>query len=146
MERHHITSADVIDATNADNDVIGIVGEVSSLIACDVVEAVCQSIEYAHYRPFHETRLVFTFRIVEPAALNDQRVQMFCRIDKSWKFVPESAAVFKAACVALGRRLHRGEKITKNIFLRHLYRCRLRTSGKGPAAYTVVDRLLERLA
>jgi hypothetical protein len=71
---------------------------------------------------------------------------MFCRKDERWKHVPESSGLFKAACAALGRRLLRGEKITKAMFLKHLFRCRLRTAGRGVAAYTVVDKILERLA
>jgi hypothetical protein len=134
------------DPPITDNDVIGTAGEVSTLIPCDTVEAICRSVEEIFYRPYQEKRLVFTFRITEPPELKDQRVQMFCRKDDRWKHVPESAALFKAACAARGRRLHRGEKITKTMFLKHLFRCRLRTAGKGPAAYTVVDKIIERLA
>jgi hypothetical protein len=134
------------DDTVVHDDVIATVAEVSTLIACDSVEAICRAVDEIYYRPYHETRFVFTFRIVDPAELKDQRVQMFCRKDHRWKHIPESAALFKAACAALGRRLYRGEKITKNMFLKHLFRCQLRTAGKGPAAYTVVDRIIERLA
>jgi hypothetical protein len=129
-----------------DDDVIGTAGEVSPLIACDTVDAICRSVEATYYQPYHETRIVLTFKIVEPAALANQRVQLFCRKNDRWKYTPESSALFKAACAAQGRRLHRDEKITKKMFLNHMFRCRLRASGKGHAAYTVVDKIIERLA
>jgi hypothetical protein len=144
---------DLVDLSNygrrgsvEEDESLGTVGEVSGLISCDVVDAICRSVEAVYYRPYHETRIVFTFRIIEPTELKDQRVQMFCRKDDRWKHIPESSALFKATCVTLNRRLHRGEKIRKAMFLKHLFRCRLRTAGTGPAAYTVVDRLIERLA
>jgi predicted transcriptional regulator len=123
--------------TEHDSDVIGVVAEVSPLIACETVQAICYSAEMVHYRPFAEKRLALSFRILEPPELKGQRVQMFCRKDDRWKYIPESSSLFKAACVAVGRRLHRGEQITKGMFLRHLFLCRLRLSGRGVAAYTV---------
>src|SRR5262249_16981523 len=120
-----------VDPAAQADDVIGRAGEVSPLIPCDTVNAICRSLEMLYYRPFHETRLVLTFCIFEPAELKGKRVQMFCRKDTRWKYIPESSALFKAACAALGRRLHRGEKITKRMFEKHLFRCRLRTAGKG---------------
>jgi hypothetical protein len=70
---------------------------------------------------------------------------MFVRYDRKWKYARESSKLFKSACVALGRRLHRGERITKSLWLRKSFRVRLRQVGEGAAAYSVVDRLLEKL-
>jgi hypothetical protein len=122
-----------------------VTGESSPLIDCDVLEAVCQAITNTVYGPWNRYVWLFTFSIISPEKYLNQRVQMFVRYDKRWKYARESSKLFKSACVALGRRLYRGERITKSFWLKKAFRMRLRKVGEGAAAYSVVDKLLEKL-
>lgn len=139
-ERRFYTSSQV-----QQDDVIGTVGDVPPSILCETVEAVCVRIEDTFYRPWCRRKLVLSFQVYAPEEHAGQIVQMFLRIKRDWPYIPASANVFKAASVSLGRKLRRGEKITKSMFLRKAFRCRLRQSGTAPASYSVVAVLLEKL-
>ena len=130
---------------DADDELMAVAENVSPLIECEVVEAVCRSITHTYYAPFKRLVWLFTFSVISPEKYANQRLQMFVRWDKKWKYPPESSTFFKAACVAVGRRLYRGEHITKSFWLRKVFRLRVRKVGEGPVAYSVVDQLLEKV-
>ena len=128
-----------------DDELMAVAEEVSPYIACDEVTAVCLSITKRYYRPYMRDAWVFEFGIISPEEYLNERVRMFVRRDPKWKYLPESSSLFKAACVALGRRPYRKEHITKSLWLQKAFRLRLRQSGTGPAAYSVVAQLIEKV-
>ena len=69
---------------------------------------------------------------------------MFVR-DGLWEKVPVSSKLWKMARVA-NPDLENGQEITKKMFTGKMYECKLKKSGVGPAAYTVVDSLIRKLA
>ena len=113
-----------------------LLGEIKSVVA------VCTAMKRAVY--FRQPKLVFTFTVVEPDQYAGQKLEMFAHA--KWKGQPPvSSKLFKIAAVALGRLPQKGDRITKNLFLRKVFRCKLGISGQGAAAYSVVEIPLEKL-
>src|SRR5262245_51251829 len=133
----------VVPFERTDDETLFTVEEVPTLLPCKEVDAVCRSIKKVHYSPYQQEKWVFAFCVITPEQHAGTVLEMFVRLDRRWKAPPVSSKLFKAACVAT--RLLKGERITQSMFLNKVFRCQLRKSGKGPAAYTVVDKLMEKL-
>src|SRR5436190_1054553 len=121
----------------SDDDVLGIAGDSPVLIEASQVDAVCRSIKRVYFGPYKQEKLVFEFTAITPEQYSGQVLQMFVRVDPRWKTPPSAAKLYKAACVAQGRHLQKGERIDKTMFLNHVFRCRLTRTGQGAAAYTI---------
>ena len=115
------------------------------LLECEYVDAVCVAVETSKFRPFMQTKFVFWFEVFDPDKYAGTRLEMFARVDPRWKSPPRSSKLYRQVCIAVGR-LKRGQKITKTMFTKKAFRCRLRTVGEGPSAYSVVDTISENLA
>lgn len=129
-----------------DDDLIGVSADGGILLPDDIthVDAICVSVTTMYFRMFKRTKMVFTFVVIEGQRVDaGTRLQMFVRFEK-WRTVPASAKLFKVACVALGKRLQ-GERITKSLFLKKAFRCRLAKIGDGAAAYSIIEIITEKL-
>jgi len=134
----------VVPFERTDDDTLCTIEEVPALVPCKEVEAVCRDVEKVYYSPYQQEKWVFKFSVVVPEQYAGNVVPMFVRVVKSWKTPPKASKLFKIACVASGG-LRKGQLVTKSMFLNKMFRCQLRQSGKGPAAYTVVEKILEKL-
>jgi hypothetical protein len=129
------------------DDILGVVGEAQTALIADYAEvhAVCSKVTEHAYK--WGPRLLFTFTVIDPPKYEGIKLFMFARIVTAWKekYFPESSKLYKMACIAAGKRLPRGFRITKSLWVGKAFKCRLETSGKGAARYTTVSELLERL-
>lgn len=131
---------------STDDEVLGVCGDSAPLLECAEVEAVCRSVVQKYFGPFSQHKLIYSFSILVPASHIGEVLEMFVRTDPRWKNrPPQSSKLFKIACVAQGRRLRKGERIVKAMFVHQVFRCRLRRCGTGPAAYSSIDIILEKL-
>lgn len=128
----------------ADNDLIGTSGDGGMLLPCQEVDAVCRSMKLVEFRMYRRQKYVLGFDVIEPVEYQGTRLHLYLRKGNNWKRIPPSSKLFKAACVALGRRL-RNERILKSDFVGVAFRCRLRTVDSGGQPYSVVDSLLRKL-
>jgi hypothetical protein len=131
--------------SSEDDAVLGVAGEPAALIPLTEIEAVCVSITQHDYKPYRQKKWVLVFSPIDPEGYSDQRLEMFLRTDPLWRTPPRGSKLYKAACVAYGEQLPKGFRITQSLFTNRVFRCRLRQVGKGAAAYTVVDTILEKL-
>ena len=122
-----------------------VAGESAPFIPGDRVMAICRKIEQRSYRQFGE-RLVFTFEVIEPTDYQGTKLEMFARINPKWKMVPSSSKLFRSGCVAMGKRILKGQRVTKSMFTGKVFLCKLKKSGDGPTAFSIIEELLERLA
>jgi hypothetical protein len=132
-----------------EDDVIADAGDGGVLLPVTEVHAICRSMKLVEFRMYRRSKYVLRFDVISPPEYGDGAslsLYMYLRFVRSWRSVPTSSSLYKAACTAYGRRLRGGERITKSLFVGKLFRCRLRTVGEGAAAYSVIDRLIERLA
>src|SRR4029077_19382399 len=113
---------------------LAIAGDCAPLLEVPTVEAVCRSIHETYFAPFRQQKYVFDFTVISPDKYAGQKLQMFVRIDSRWKTPPSSSKLFKAACVARGTRLTKGDRITQAMFVHKVFRCRLSLVGEGAAA------------
>jgi hypothetical protein len=138
--------------------VLGAVGEVAPLIDCKQVQAVCFKVdEKPRLLPLwcdkekgtERWGIYFWFRVHEPGEYADTELMMYCRWNPAWaiKGIDYRSSLWKASCVAKGRRLERKEQIRTSLFRGKLFLCQLRLAGKkkSPAKYTVIDSLLEKI-
>lgn len=126
------------------NDLVGVIGEAPDHLPCDVVEAVCRKVSIIKYKPCRDPKLVFEMWVYAPEQYAGVMLRMFVRLDPRWKTLPVGSKLWKMAQVAAGP-LKRRQRVTKSMFEGKAFRCRLRSVGKGPAAYSVVDSLIEKL-
>src|SRR5262245_57643042 len=146
------------EGSTDDDVVIGTVGEVAPLIECKQVQAVCCKVDekprllpiWCDKRTGKERwAIYFWFRVFEPAEHAGTELMMYVRWNPAWavKGIDYRSALWKAACVAAGRRLDKKEKISTGLFRGKLFLCQLRLAGKkkSPAKYTVIDSLLEKI-
>ena len=125
------------------SELYGVVTDAPILIECEFVDAVCTEIRKIKFGAFG-LRLVFKFTIVSPRKFEGKSLEMYVRFNPDWKGVPRSSKLAKSAVVATGgwsKRL----AITHALFKNKLFKCKLRLVGKGPARYSVVDAIQEKL-
>lgn len=108
------------------------------------VDAVCRAIKSTRFGSFGD-RLVFRFIVSEPQRHAGARLEMYCRYSKKWASPPISSKLYKSACIAYGGLLPRRVRIKKELWLGRLFRCQTRAIGNGPATYTIIDQILEKL-
>ena len=133
------------NADDPDDEVLfeAVAGQ-SLLRGVGTVVAVCTHVRRATY--FRQPKMVFTFTVIEPDQYGGQKLEMFAHNAAKWKGRPPvSSKLFKIAAIALGRLSQKGDRITENLFLRKVFQCKLGTSGKGAAAYSIVEMPLEKL-
>ena len=130
-----------------DEDLIGLVGDAQTLLIVGyaAVNATCTKVETKAYR--WGTRFLFTFKIRDNEKYEGKTLFMFARLNEQWKtkYIPESSKLYKCACVAEGYRLPRGFPLTKSMFLKKIFRCRLHHVGEGAAKYTTVEIITEKV-
>ncbi len=126
-----------------DEELIGTSGDGGVLLPCKEVDATCRSMKLVEFRMYGRTKYVLEFDVIDPAEFQGTRLRLYLR-KKNWKRIPPSSKLFKAACVALGRRL-RNERIVKSDFVGCAFHCKLRTVDSGGAPYSVIDSLLRKL-
>jgi hypothetical protein len=139
---------DSIDVDKNDGDLIGIAAEGDPYLgAIDRVDAICRSMDGPiFWKLYKKWGYVLTFSVVEPSQYMGAKLRMFARWDKSWNGrLPRSSKLYKCACVAVGRRIDRGHRITKSLFLNQIFRCDVTSAGNGPAAYSKIDMITRRL-
>jgi len=139
---------DRIDADENDDDLIGIAAEGDPCLGpIEQVDAICRSMDGpVYWQLYKKWGYVCTFSVVEPSQYMGTKLRMFVRWEKSWNGrLPRSSKLYKCACVAVGRRIDRGQRITKSLFLNQIFRCDVKSAGKGPAAYSKIDMLTRRL-
>lgn len=119
-------------------------GDCPPLLPCSEIQAVCTDVRPVHYGPFRQEKLVFDFEVLDPAEFAGLKVSMYVRKDPKWKHSPVSSKLFRVSAVAVGS-LPRRRRITKSLFVGKLFRCRITTTGEGAAAYSIVERITERL-
>jgi len=127
----------------ADDDLICQTGDCPPLLPCSQVQAVCRDVRLVRFGPFHH-KLVFDFEVMDPVEWARMKLSMFVRKDPKWKHPPVSSKLFKVCAVAVGS-LPRRQRITKQMFVGKLFRCRLKIAGEGAAAYSTVETITERL-
>lgn len=129
-----------------DGDLLGTVGDASTVLITDYseVRAVCRSVKKTSYS--WGMRFKFTFSVYDPPKYQGATLPMYVRYVAAWKkrYVPESAKLYKAACITVGRRLPRGHQLTKSLWVGKAFRCRLGQVGLGAAMYTIIDMIIER--
>ena len=134
----------LVHDTDQSDEILAQLGDSPPLLQCAEVEAVCMRISKVEYRPFQQVKWVFDFRVFEPDEHAGLRLQMFARIDPRWKRLPVSSKLWKAVQVASsGDRSVR--KATKSLFVAKAFRCKLKTCGEGDAAYSTVEKIVEKL-
>ena len=135
----------LVDA--AEDDSFGVVLNANVLLdaACKTVDATCIKIE-PHYFPLYKRHgYIFTFDVFEPEKYSEIDLELFVRFDPRWKSIPRSSKLYKLLCVALGRHPRKGERLGKETFLRQAFRCAVTMVATGPAAYSKIESLVERL-
>ena len=116
------------------------------LLPCGQVVAVCMHLGEPVYC-FGQRKRQFIFSVIEPDEYAQLKLDMWLRDDPKWDGRPPRASkLFKMTAVALGRLPGRRECITTRMFVGKAFRCRLHVSGKGPASYSVIAELLEKVA
>ena len=109
------------------------------------VEAQCTAVNAAFY--FGQPKLTFSLKVVTPEECAGMKLEMFARNAEKWKgHPPMSSKLFKIAAVALGRLPRKQDRITKTMFLKKVFLCKLGTSGEGVSKYTVVNTITEKVA
>jgi hypothetical protein len=130
-----------------EDETLGVVGEANTalIVGYAAVKAICRTMEKKAYR--WGERYVLTFVIIDPEKYQGTTLPMYMRVTESTKrkHIPESAKLYKAACVAMGYRLPRGFKIKKSMFVGKTFRCRLRTVHEGAVMHTIVDTITEKV-
>jgi hypothetical protein len=130
-----------------------IIGEIERdggqvLVGCATVDAIVTNIEKKNC--WNRTKLFFTLDVIRPEEYAGITLKLYVRNEGHWKYIPASSKIYRLACVALGRRLRQRDRIRKSMFLKKVFRCRLRkvTPLKGATAteYTIVDEFLEKLS
>ena len=124
-------------------DILCEFGDCPALLPCAEVEAVCTEVKRVLFRGFGE-RMVFTFGVAIPQEFAGTKLQMYVRAPRSWKRPPVSSKLFKVVAAACGE-LPRRRRITGDMFVGKLFRCRLKQVGERSATYSVVETILERL-
>lgn len=130
-----------------DDDLLFTIGATAPLLDCAEVDAICIKVELTTFRPYRQGKLVFHLKVLEPAEFEGTLLQLYARLAPQWQGKPPIASkLWKIAAAATGGNLKRGQKITKSLFLRKIFRCRLKVVGEAGARYSTVDTILERLA
>ena len=127
----------------SEDELICQTGDCPPLLPCSEVQAVCTDVQLVRFGPFQQ-KLVFDFEVLDPAEFAGLKVSMYVRKDPKWKHPPVSSKLFRVSAVAVGG-LPRRRRITKQMFVGKLFRCRLKTAGEGAAMYSIVDTITERL-
>src|SRR5437879_1436859 len=102
---------------STDHDVLAISGDGPPLLECREVEAICRSVTQTYFGPFKQHKLVFNFSVLMPEEYAAQKLEMFVRIDRHWKTPPSASKLLKIGCIAEGRRLRKGDRITTAMFI-----------------------------
>lgn len=111
--------------------------------------AYCKSSEYGN--SFGGQRKLFLSMLIHEGEYAGTKLFLACNADKS--SLKPNCKLFDLWCIALGRALKKGERFNKDIFVKRLFRVRVRdtkrlvsgTSSPRPdyAQYSVVDTILE---
>jgi hypothetical protein len=121
-------------------------GAVDGLVHYDTVDAVCISAKTITFRMFGSRRkLVFDFQIIEPAQYLGTHLEMFVHWDGKWKVIPRVTKLFRVASIAAVRPIRDVKMIQPSLFVGKVFRCRVVMSGRAPAAYSVIEMVLEKL-
>ena len=140
------TTKPITGDVGADDDVLCRLGDPEGvLLNQDTIDAICTAIERVHYARYDRHEFVFSFRVLEPPN-EGLMLKMYVRYLTRWRYLPRTSKLLSCVRVALqGQRRPPGAAIRKSWFVGRVFRVRLRNTA-GPAPYTVVDSLLERLA
>lgn len=118
------------------------------LLPCAEVDAVCNGAAIVFYGPYHQRKLLLEFSVFFPDEYVGVTLTGYFHYPEKWKNKPPMASkLWKAIQVATGgkaRKRQRGLSI-KKLFVGKAFRCKLRKSGDGAAAYSTVEQLLESL-
>ncbi len=134
----------LVHDTDQSDEVLAQLGDGPPLLQCAEVKAVCMRISKVEYRPWRQVKWIFDFRVFEPDQYAGLRLQMFVRNDPRWKRLPVSSKLWKVIQVASGgdRSVRR---VTKSLFVGKAFRCKLKTCGEDDAAYSTIEKIVERL-
>ena len=126
-----------------DDEVLAVVDQAPPLLECTEAVCFCFKIERTFFAPFQTGKLVFSFRLLEPPEHEGLVLNMFVS-DQKGKRLPVRSKLYQIAKIATPD-LKRGTKISKAMFLKKVFRCRLGTT-ETPVPYTVVRTLVEKIA
>ncbi len=128
------------------DDPLCIMGRVPPLLDVKEVTAFCRKV---HRKKFgsYGWRFVLEMEIVEPEVHAGEVLEMFIRDNPQWNGRPPvSSKLYQAIMAATGGSVKSRQRISKSVFLNKVFRCRTATVKKGPASYTVIDQILEKIA
>ncbi len=128
-----------------DDDILGVVGDNPPILPPLVKEvvALCKAVDLKSYRGIWDHRYVFTMQVVKPDDFEGMKLVMYARWREEWKTLPVKSKLWKLARRATGEQFKAKQKITKSLFLKKLFRCRVRLDENGD--YTVIDTIIERV-
>ncbi len=135
----------MVNLDESEDELLCEVGAFPALLPVAQAECVCKDVRKVQFRQYG-LRLIFTFEIMEPQEFAGTVLQMFCRIKPAWKRPPVSSKLFQTVAVACPNGLGRRQRITKKLFVGCLYGCALREVAHDGVRYTVIERILRRLA
>ena len=140
--------APILVHSKLDDELVCDIDESPPLLPCAEVDAVCNGVTIVLYGPYHQRKLVLDFRVFFPDEYVGVTLNGYFHYPKKWKNKPPVASkLWKAIQVATGgeaRKRQRGLSI-KKLFVGKAFRCKLRASGEGAAAYSTIEQVLERL-
>ena len=105
-------------------------------------------IETIPYKSFGQEKFVFHFRVCDPEEYQGTMLQLYVRWNPVWgkRGVPRRASLWQIIHVAQNGELKQGKKIRRSMFLRKIFRCRLRTAITATGIpYSVVDTVTKKL-
>lgn len=110
--------------------------------------AVCTAARIERHRVFHRWTAVLKFSLVEPDGVRSG-VSLPMYLNLGTGDVPDptpSGRYYATWCVAAGHKPRRGERMDPAVFRDRQYRVRVTDVGAGPATYSKIASIAERLA
>jgi len=128
------------------DEILSVGGEYPPLLSDREMDVHATCTEIRKFEAFGRQNYRFTFVVFSPAEF--EGVELHCYAPyrpRKWKrTLPQSCKLLELAVVATGEKKHR--HITRSMFLNKAFVCRVRPGGKGDSRYSVVDRLIKKLA
>ncbi len=123
-----------------------VMGDTPPLLPCDEVLAVFTNLQRTLFKPYKQEKFVFELTVFSPEKFEGVKLEMFARIDPSWKSPPRSSKLWKIIQIVTDGEFRKRQRVTKNIFIGKAFRCKLKTVGEGPAAYSIIEMIVEKIA
>ena len=135
-----------VTQTEDENELLCMMGDAPPLLSSDEVLAVCIDVKRTLFKHHRQEKFVFVFRVFSPEEYEGVRLEMFARIDPLWKTPPRASKLWKTIQVATDGEFRKRQRVTKKLFKGKAFRCKVKTCGNGPAAYSIIDEILEKIA